>query len=186
MSRMSRRDPPATESVDDVDELARLIMSWIHLSMQRNSMQPNSATCSDSGESARVEMDAGLTMPQHQTLHMLMYEGSCSVSTLTKKLGMSVSAVSHLAQRLVEMGFVAREEDPHDRRQKTLSLAPAGKKLVERLMKARFKEMRGSVEHLSAPLKRELKNVLERIVTEMGAQASKQHEIRSDRKPEDT
>jgi DNA-binding MarR family transcriptional regulator len=159
-------------------------MSWIHLSMQRNS-QRNSQGCSDSGESARVEMDAGLTMPQHQTLHMLMYEGSCSVSTLTKKLGMSVSAVSHLAQRLVEMGFVEREEDPHDRRQKTLSLAPAGKKLVERMMKARFKEMRGSVEHLSAPLKRELKNVLERIVTEMSAQASKP-ESRSDRKPENT
>jgi DNA-binding MarR family transcriptional regulator len=103
---------------------------------------------------------------------MLMYGGSCSVSCLTAKLGMSVSAVSHLAQRLVEMGYVTRVEDPDDRRQKTLSLAAPGKKLVERLMKARFLEMRASVEHLSTALQRDLKPVLERVVTEMSVKAS--------------
>lgn len=178
MSPMSRRDQTAaepTEPVDEVDELARLVMSWIHLSM----------VLKDGAGSSRVEMDAGLTVPQMHALHLLMYDGSCSISSLTKKLGMSVSAVSHMAQRLVEMRYVARAEDPTDRRQKTVSLAPHGRKLVERLMKARFREMRGSVEHLSAPLQRELKGVLERVVTEMSALASQEHK-NSERISEDT
>jgi DNA-binding MarR family transcriptional regulator len=122
--------------------------------------------------SVKAMAEAGLTLPQIGALHVLMFEGPTSVTTLTERLDLSLSATSHLVQRLVEAGLVSREEDPADRRQKVLSLTDAGRQTVEDLMQARRKEFRSSIEPLSPALRRDLHAVLTRIVAEMSAKAA--------------
>jgi DNA-binding MarR family transcriptional regulator len=143
---------------DDIDNLTRRIAEWIGLSMK----------IKRGTDTVKVMHETGLTIPQLGSMHILFFEGPQSITDLTEKLGLSTSATSHLVQRLFEQGIVLREEDPADRRQKRISLSPSGKKLVERLMKARHREMRASVETLSPETREMLLRVLDRVVMELG------------------
>lgn len=147
--------PPEEER--ELNELAALIASWVSSSMRLNRKN----------DALKAMAELGLTFPQIGALHVLMFEGAMAVSALTDKLDLSVSAVSHLVQRLVEARLVKREEHDTDRRQKVVSLSDEGRALVERLMKARLKEFRASVEHVKPELRTELKAVLEKIVDDL-------------------
>lgn len=154
---MARKEPPA----GDLNETTRLLMAWIGLSMRINR----------GNEAVRSMADLGLTMPQIAALHALMFEGPRSVTDLGTDLGLSMSATSSLVQRLVEQGLVSRTEDLADRRQKRVELTAAGRKLVERMLKARQRELRASLEHISADLRAELQRTMRRIVEELGGKA---------------
>src|SRR5207248_2564535 len=91
---------------------------------------------------------------------------------LTEALGLSLSATSHLVQRLVEQELVTRVEDEADRRQKVIALTPAGKKMVEKMMQNRLDEMRASVRHLSDTVRSELVPVLKHVVEELSHTAA--------------
>lgn len=157
---MIRKDPPS----GDLDELTRLLMAWIGLSMR----------ITRGAESVKTMADAGLTVPQISALHILMYEGPQSVTDLGADLGHSMSATSSLVQRLVEQGLVSRTEDAADRRQKVVEATAAGKKLVERLMRARQRELRAGLEHITPETRVELQRVMRRIVDELSARADEQ------------
>lgn len=146
-----------SEEDRELDELAGLIASWASFSMRM----------ARKNEAFRQMADLGLTFPQIGALHVLMFEGAMAVSALTDKLSLSISAVSHLVQRLVEARLVKRAESDTDRRQKVVSLSDEGRALMERLLKARLKEFRASVEHLRPELRRELKAVLEKVVDDL-------------------
>lgn len=150
-------DAPDTDEERELNQLAALIASWVSFSMRLNRKN----------DALKAMAELGLTFPQIGALHVLMFEGAMAVSALTDKLDLSVSAVSHLVQRLVEAGLVKREEHETDRRQKVVSLSEEGRALVERLMKARLKEFRASVAHVKPELRKELKTVLEKIVDDM-------------------
>lgn len=154
---MSRKEAPS----GDLDEMTRLLMAWIGLSMR----------ITRGSESVRAMADAGLTMPQVSALHILMFEGPQSVGDLGTDLGHSMSATSSLVQRLVEQGLVTRTEDSADRRQKRVELTAAGRKFVERLMKARQKELRAGLEHIGPETRVDLQRVMRRIVEELGSKA---------------
>ena len=150
----------ATDLSDDLelDELARLIAAWVSSSMRMTRRN----------DGIKAMADLGLTFPQLGALHILLFEGAMAVTTLTEKLALSLSATSHLVQRLVEAELVTRVEHDSDRRQKVLSLSPKGHELMDTMMKARLKEFRSSVEHLKPQLRRELKDVLQKIVDDLG------------------
>ena len=113
--------------------------------------------------------EEGTTLPQLVALHVLQFEGPMQMSTLTERLQLSTSAVSHLVQRLFEQGYVVREEDESDRRQRRLSLTPVGVTRVEHLMAARLRELKASVEPLSLKTRTDLAEVLERVLEEIEA-----------------
>lgn len=163
---MPRRDPPA----GDLDELTRLLMAWMHTSMR----------ITRGSEAMRSMADAGLTVAQIASLHVLMFEGPKSVSDLGAVLGLSMSATSSLVQRLVEQGLVSRTEDAADRRQKVVDLAAAGRKLVERLLRARQRELRAGLEHIGPETRVDLQRVLRRIVEELSERAGEQHGATTD------
>lgn len=145
------------EAERELDRLASLIAKWVGLSMRLNR----------GNHGVKAMSDVGLTLPQIGALHVLMFEGPASVSSLQSRLELSLSATSHLVQRLVEAGLVRREEHPTDRRQKVVTLTQAGRRFVEEMLKARLKEFRASVEHLSPALRPELAAVLEKIVEDL-------------------
>src|SRR5437667_12809629 len=93
------------------------------------------------GASLAVMGEAGLTMPQLVTLHMLAHAGGRSVGTIAGCLRLSPPATSHLVDRLVRARLVVRTEDPEDRRQKRLAITEAGRGLVERINSERSREV---------------------------------------------
>lgn len=76
--------------------------------------------------------DAHVTMAQMRLLMLLSVAGEARMSELAHKLGISLSTLSSLVDRLVEADLAHRREDPRDRRNVLVSLAAAGAELLDR------------------------------------------------------
>jgi DNA-binding MarR family transcriptional regulator len=81
--------------------------------------------------------DSGLSASQVNTLMRLHYRGACSVSDLGAHAGISNAASSQMIDRLVGMVLLDRSEDPTDRRNKIIALAPKGRELINQGIEAR-------------------------------------------------
>lgn len=77
----------------------------------------------------RRMIEANLTMAESLVLRSLRLK-PMTVAEAAAHLMLSHSAASRAIDRLVRDGFIAREENPDDRRQKRLTLAPQGTALV--------------------------------------------------------
>ena len=71
------------------------------------------------------------------------------MSVLATRLGVTLSTVSGLVERLVEAGCVARHDDPVDRRQVVVTLTPEGDALIERFRDLNRSQMRSLLVLLS-------------------------------------
>ena len=76
-------------------------------------------------------LDVGITMAQAKVLHVVV-GGEIDMSELVHALGVSLSTVSGLVEKLVDQGYVTRRDDPADRRQVVVSPTAAGTALLER------------------------------------------------------
>jgi DNA-binding MarR family transcriptional regulator len=121
------------------------------------------------GDSLAIMTEAGLTMPQLVTLHMLAHAGARSVGTIAGCLRLSAPATSHLVDRMVRAKLVVRTEDPEDRRQKRLAITGAGRSLVERINSERSREVSVVLARLTPALRRQFAEVLERVVEELAS-----------------
>jgi len=121
------------------------------------------------GETLAILNDAGLTLPQLVTLHILDQCGVRTVSAIASSLRLSAAATSHLVDRLVVGGFVGRIEDPDDRRQKRVTLTASGRRLVDRVQRERTREMTEAVAGLSAEVSRQFGRVLSRVIEELSS-----------------
>jgi DNA-binding MarR family transcriptional regulator len=73
----------------------------------------------------------GLSPSQVITLFRLYHGGPCGVSAISHQLGVTNAAASQLIDRLVLMGYIARNEDQADRRAKQLSLTSNGRSILD-------------------------------------------------------
>lgn len=73
----------------------------------------------------------GLSMPQFSVLMQLHHKGACGMSDISERFEITPAAASQLVDKLVQGGFVQREEDPTDRRAKLLNLTEKGGELVQ-------------------------------------------------------
>ncbi|WP_438005960.1 MarR family transcriptional regulator [Sorangium sp. So ce321] len=80
---------------------------------------------------ARTLHEEDFSVAQIAALHLVDQEGPMRVTALATSLGLSASAGSRLADGLVQRGLLAREEDPEDRRAKTLALTALGRRFVD-------------------------------------------------------
>ena len=94
--------------------------------------------------------DVTISMPQVRCLHLIAGAGELRMSKLVAQLGVSISTVSGLVDRLVEHGFVSRRDDPLDRRQVVLSPTAAGTEFIDRMRELSNAQFRGLISHLSA------------------------------------
>lgn len=92
----------------------------------------------------------GLSMPQLGILFQLHYRGTCGISELSEKFDITNAATSQLVDKLVQSGFVQREEDPHDRRAKLLNLTEKGKELIQQSAERRYRWVEVVATKLSA------------------------------------
>ena len=82
----------------------------------------------------REWLEVEVTMPQLKTLLVLYGLGPSSMRELADALGVGVSTLTGIFDRLVEHQLVAREEDPRDRRVVVGKLTPSGEALIDRLI----------------------------------------------------
>ncbi len=84
------------------------------------------------------DSDSKLTHPQFFTLKRLK-AGPATVSEVAEYLGVSLSAVTSMADRLVKTGYICRKRSDHDRRLVWLELTPEGEKVFDETWDVRKK-----------------------------------------------
>lgn len=64
--------------------------------------------------------------------------GSCNTTFLARVLGVTLSAVTALVNRLFKMGLVTRERRDKDRRQVWISITPKGRQVLQEVEDRRY------------------------------------------------
>jgi DNA-binding MarR family transcriptional regulator len=87
-------------------------------------------------------LDIAVTMPQAKLLYLLGATGDMHMSELVARLGVSLSTVSGLVNRIVDQGLASRHDDLADRRQVVVGLTPAGNAFIDRFRELNARQMR--------------------------------------------
>jgi DNA-binding MarR family transcriptional regulator len=87
-------------------------------------------------------LEIDITMPQAKLLYLLGASGDLHMSEIVVRLGVSLSNVSGLVDRLVDHGLATRREDPVDRRQVVVGLTPAGSGFIDHFRELNARQMR--------------------------------------------
>jgi DNA-binding MarR family transcriptional regulator len=117
--------------------------------------------------------ESGLTFPQIIAMYILTWDGPQPISRLAEALRLSLAATSQLIDRLVDAGFVAREESPEDRRVRIVRMKAQGKQFMDRLNEVRRRELSDAFDKLPAKTRARLTDVLREAVEELAAGASR-------------
>jgi MarR family transcriptional regulator, transcriptional regulator for hemolysin len=105
-----------------------------------------------------------LTYAQSQVLFHLAEHSGSHMGDVAKAFGVTLPAVTHIADRLEEKGLVARRDHPADRRVYVLDLTRAGKTLVDELEAIRLRGMERVLDRMSAADRRQVLTGLEALV----------------------
>ena len=81
----------------------------------------------------------GLSMPQFSVMMQLHHRGNCAIGDISERFDITNAAASQLVDKLVQNGFIKREEDPQDRRAKMLNLTDKGRDLIQRGIEERYR-----------------------------------------------
>jgi DNA-binding MarR family transcriptional regulator len=87
-------------------------------------------------------LEVGMTMSQAKVLYLVASAGEVHMSELPARLGVSLSTVSGVVDRLVDHDLVDRREDPADRRQVILRPTPAGVAAMEHFRDLNARQLR--------------------------------------------
>lgn len=87
-------------------------------------------------------LEIDVTMPQAKLLYLLAASGDLHMSDIVARLGVSLSTVSGLVDRVVDHGLATRRDDPADRRQVVVGLTPAGADFIDRFRELNARQMR--------------------------------------------
>jgi DNA-binding MarR family transcriptional regulator len=87
-------------------------------------------------------LDIAVTMPQAKVLYVVGAAGRLHMSELAARLGVSLSTVSGLVDRLVDQGLLDRWDDPADRRQVLVSLTSTGTGFIDRFRELNARQLR--------------------------------------------
>lgn len=87
-------------------------------------------------------LEIAISMPQAKLLYLLSAGGELHMSALVHRLGVSLSTISGLVDKVVDQGLASRREDPADRRQVMVGLTPAGHDFIDRFRELNARQMR--------------------------------------------
>ncbi len=79
-----------------------------------------------------------LTGTQLSVLRLLNEKGPSNTSFLAESLGVTLSAITAMINRLCKFGMVFRERRPEDRRQVWISITPKGSQILEEVEERRY------------------------------------------------
>jgi len=90
-----------------------------------------------------------LTVAQVKVLLVLLWRDSLTVSEVAEQLGVGQPTASYLVDRLVQAGWVRRQENPANRRYTFVQLTEQGRSMIERLRQGRVEQLQNALLHLS-------------------------------------
>ncbi len=105
-------------------------------------------------------IDGAVPLPQFRALTVLERVGPINASFLAGAVGLHVSSITRLCDRLVEADLITREISPDSRREVELRVTPAGSKLVHQVRRARSKELSRVLQSLSAGQRAALRDAI--------------------------
>jgi DNA-binding MarR family transcriptional regulator len=125
------------------------------------------------GISARslAAVEDRVNLIQLRILTMIASREPVTLSELATAVGLHLSRASRACDRLVETGYVIREDDPHDRRSLRLTLTEEGKGIVADVTSARRAAVQPAMRRLEPEMRAQLVEALERFTTEAGEPA---------------
>ena len=104
------------------------IRTWMDAFMQRSM-----------GNWWRFAKSTGLSMPQFSLMTQLYHRGACGMSGISEQFDVTPAAASQMVDKLVQSGYIVREEDPNDRRAKLLNLTSKGHQLIDQGNEERYR-----------------------------------------------
>ncbi|MGA2479466.1 MAG: MarR family transcriptional regulator [Spirochaetia bacterium] len=123
----------------------------------------------------------GLSMPQYSILMRLRHTDGCAVHDIGRMFDVSAAAASQLVEKLVQSGFVARTEDPADRRARKIAITAKGRALIARGLAERFRWVDELVDGLPPRERAALVRFLRPLVEREQGMAVPGHAIRGPR-----
>lgn len=114
-----------------------------------------------------------VTLPQYRALVVLAAEGSVTASVLAERLGVHVSTVTRLVDRLVDRDLVRRSRSARSGREVDIRLAPAGTRLLRGVTRRRIAEIRSVVDQMTVTDRRSLIRGLDRFSDAAGERADR-------------
>ena len=89
-----------------------------------------------------------ITMAQAKLLYVVATAGELSMSEIAARLGVTISTSSGAVERLVELGLLARSDDPNNRRQVRVSITETGSATLGQLRELNDRHIRSLLESI--------------------------------------
>jgi len=109
----------------------------------------------ESNKSVRKAWNFNISGPQLHLLYLLETNGLVRMTDLSEQLGISQSAVTALADRMIKGNFITRERSEEDRRVVELMITDEGRKLLETFSASRDKALEKYISKLTSEEKEE-------------------------------
>jgi DNA-binding MarR family transcriptional regulator len=119
---------------------------------------------------------SNLSLWQFDVLAALRRSGApfkLSPTQLMRSVTLTSGAMTNRIDRLEELGLVARENDPDDRRGTLIALTRQGRKVVDTAIEARLVDARANVAELSSAEQKTLAALLRRLLVANGPGAGR-------------
>jgi DNA-binding MarR family transcriptional regulator len=98
----------------------------------------------------RAWLSVDLTMPQLKALMCVAMNNGATSGQIARKLGVGLSTVTGIVDRLADQHLVTRGEDTEDRRITRVRPTPRGRVLVDDLIRYRNEMIRAVLTHLDS------------------------------------
>jgi MarR family 2-MHQ and catechol resistance regulon transcriptional repressor len=105
----------------------------------------------------------GLTGTEFGILEALYHKERLTLGEIQRKILVTSGGITYLVDRLVEKGFVRREECPSDRRARYAVLTPAGQSLIRRIFPPHAAQIERAMSALTATEQREATALLRKL-----------------------
>jgi DNA-binding MarR family transcriptional regulator len=116
-------------------------------------------------------IDGAVSLPQFRALTVLQRLGPCTAGDLAEGVGLHVSTITRLCDRLVEQALITREVRPENRRQVQLAITSSGSSLVQTVWSARADELNAALGGLSRAQRACLREVVGPVTLALRAAA---------------
>jgi len=104
-----------------------------------------------------------ITFQQYLALNILIKKGKCMVSDLSKNLGVALSTMTELVNRLAKKQFVKKIKDLKDHRIVWINLTEKGAKIIQEINRKKQRYILNILEKLTEKERKLLIDILERI-----------------------
>lgn len=112
----------------------------------------------------------------------LLYDAPRPMSALSRELGVSLSAMTQIADRLERARLVKRIADGTDRRIRSLQLTPRGQRLMRRHEEARIRRVAAVLGQVPPAARRKATAALRTLVTASAASSTRDGAAKSRRR----